>query len=92
MTLDGIEALRAIKEGKTVLRYRHTDQTPDRTDAYYRFDFKYTTDEDETSKKIWTRFRDEKYWHECENPARFWIVSDGFVIIEESTEGTEASQ
>lgn len=84
--LDGIEALRALKEGKTLIRFRNADRAPDRTDYYYRLDFKYEFDEMETSKKIWTRARYEKYWHESENSIKFWLFADNFFVVKEDVE------
>ena len=52
MTMDGIEALRALKEGKTVIHYRNKDRASDYSDYYFRLDFKYDRDEMETSKRI----------------------------------------
>lgn len=82
--MDGIEALRQLKRGKTLIKFRNEDRKPDRTDYYYRLDFKYEFDEMESSKKIWTRARYEKYWHECENTIKFWLFADNFEIVEEN--------
>lgn len=78
--MDGIEALQMMKKGYTVVMHRNKGTTSP-TDAFYRFDFKYMYDKEETSKDIWTRFRCEKYWHKCENPARFWMVADNFEVV-----------
>ena len=80
--MDGIEALRALKEGKTVIRYRNMDRSLDRTDYYFRLDFKYSYDEMETSRVLWTRARYEKYWHESENSVKFWIFAENFDVVE----------
>lgn len=81
--MDGIEALRALKNGKTVVHHRGFDKSYHDHDSYYRFDFKYTSDKEECSKYIWTRFHREKYWHLSENPADFWLKADNFEIVEE---------
>lgn len=81
--MDGIDALRAMKEGKTVIMYRNDDHSYNNTDTYYRFDFKFNYDTCETSKHIWSKMKCHKYWHECTNPATFWIVSNNFEIAEE---------
>ena len=83
MTMDGIEALRALKEGKTVIHYRNKDRASDYSDYYFRLDFKYDRDEMEASKRIWTRARNERYWHESENPVKFWLFADNFEIVED---------
>lgn len=80
--MDGIDALRAMKEGKTVVMYRGEGKNRS-ADSFYRFDHKYTYDTMEYSKVIWTKFRSEKYWHKCENPASFWILADNFEIVED---------
>ncbi len=79
--MNGIEALQALKDGKTVIAYRHSGQKS-HNDVYYCFSPKYTYDTEEYSKYIWSRFRDEIFWHRCENPVEFWIVSDNFEIVE----------
>ena len=81
--MDGIEALRQLKKGKTLIRFRNADRKPDRTDYYYRLDFKYEYDEMETSMLIWCKARYEKYWHESENPVKFWLFADNFEIVED---------
>lgn len=80
--MNGIEALQALKDGKTVIMYRNSDQKYSTTDVYYRFSPKYTYDTKEYSKYIWSRFREEIFWHRCENPAEFWMVADNFEIVE----------
>jgi hypothetical protein len=85
--MNGLEALQAMKEGKTVIRYRQADQTPDYSDYYFRLDFKNNRDEMESSKRIWCKSRDEKYWHESENTIKFWLFSDNFAVIETDTSG-----
>lgn len=79
--MNGIEALQALKDGKTVIRYRHPGEKSS-TDVYYCFSPKYTYDTKEDSKYIWSRFRDEIFYHKCENPAEFWMRTDNFEIVE----------
>ena len=79
--MDGIEALRAMKEGKTVIMFRRADHHADYTDYYFRLDTRNKFDQSETSKIIWTRARYEKYWHESSNSVKFWIMSDNFEIV-----------
>ena len=83
MLMNGIDALKALRDGKTLIRYRRDDHSYDTTNAYFRLDFKYSYDELETSKCIWTKFVCENYWHECSNSVKFWLFADNFEIVED---------
>ena len=78
--MDGIEALRAMKEGKTVIRYRDKEQRASPQDICYVWDHKNTYDKEDFSRVIWYRFRHQKYWSVSDNPSTFWLNSDNFEI------------
>lgn len=87
--MDGIEALKALKNGKTVIHYIYEDRRADHRDCYFRYDFKYTYDKDESSKSLLCKFRCERYWHEFTNPTEFWMKSHNFEVVGEDSTVTQ---
>lgn len=85
--MNGLEALQALKEGKIVRYCRNKDGYRIFRDSLYCYRAKYEHDKLETDKKIWTKFADSWVWQECDNPTTFWMVTQGFEIVEESEIG-----
>lgn len=88
--MNGLEALQAMANGKTVVQIRdRKDRSPRRYDTFYKYRPKnkddYTSDP-RGSGYIWCRSRDEWAWHRCENPTEFWMRTyedDTFEIVED---------
>ena len=86
--MNGIEALQALKDGKTVrftLYYVGLSGEKDYTDiSYYRY-CSPMKDGRFTNKTLWKRDEDEWVWfHQKEIDLSFWMdTADGFEIVEE---------
>ena len=80
--MNGLEALQAMKEGKTVRYVRDWKGRHSLRDSLYCYRTKYNPDTVEHSKRIWHRFAGEWIWTPSENPPEFWMITDGFEIAE----------
>ena len=75
--MNGIEALQALKDGK-IVRYVRTKEHSTRDSLYI---FRSPSIYDETPI-LFSKFVYQFTWHECTNNVRFWLLSDGFEIVD----------
>lgn len=75
--MNGIEALQALKDGKIVRYVRQN--THSSKDTLYIFHEKCKGD---TTRILWSKFVDEWAWSECTNNTRFWLMTDGFEVVD----------
>lgn len=78
--MNGLEALKALKEGKTIVYKRDKHNSSD--DSFFVYRNRIIGDDWEGSKKIWCRFRNEWTWEIATHPATFWMKATGFEIVE----------
>ena len=79
--MNGLEALQALKEGKTVA-YRTEPRFSDTRLFKYRSAYK--EPRDTSPKKIWMRWTTSWVWKEVEQPVLFWMEADDvFEIVED---------
>lgn len=78
--MNGIEALKALKEGHTVA---HISANRVEIDRYYRFS-PTKTESSVSSPHMWFRWADEWIWKESRVEINFWILAEDndFEIVE----------
>lgn len=87
--MDGIEALQALKEGKTVIRWTTKSHDPQTSDIYFVFRSRKLDDSENPANPphpaVWMRWRDEWVWTKCSEDIRYWLTcdDDDFDIVED---------
>jgi len=77
--MNGLEALQALKDGKTVL-YKQNKRYGN-TDIFFVYRSQLKTEE--TNKQIWWRYRIDRFWQNTGMDISFWMEKDSFEIADD---------
>lgn len=78
--MNGLEALKALMEGHTIVHFRGINHEVDR---FYRYSSAYTDLGNNviglhsgSPKKIWFRWKDQWIWNEASADVYFWMLAE----------------